>query len=64
MEWASGGDTYSLIRNDYNNRLRPNPRLSLFKEAGEQALRFILGCVILGLEFLHERNILYRDLKP
>jgi len=31
---------------------------------GEEAIRFIIGCVILGLEELHERQIVYNDLKP
>ena len=34
------------------------------KVAGENAVRFILGNVILGLEYLHEKQIVYQDLKP
>ena len=29
----------------------------------EDSIRFILGCVILGLEYLHSKNIVYSDLK-
>jgi serine/threonine protein kinase len=35
-----------------------------FKAAGEKAVRFILACLILGMEQLHKKNIMYRDLKP
>ena len=35
-----------------------------FWKAGEQAVRFILASVILGVEHLHSKNIVYRDLKP
>ena len=42
MEWASGGDTYSLIKKN-------SPKLAEFKLLGEKAVRFIAGCVILGL---------------
>ena len=57
MEWAEGGDSYSFIK-------RSSRRKPLFKQAGESGLRFLLGCVILGLEALHKRGVLYIDLKP
>jgi serine/threonine protein kinase len=57
MEWAKGGDVYSFI-NKKSKRFVP------FLYAGEEAIRFILGCIILGLEHLHSRRIIYWDLKP
>ena len=52
-----GGDTYSLIK-------KSSPKVPKFKSLGEKAVRFIAGCVILGLQFLHRNNYMYRDLKP
>jgi serine/threonine protein kinase len=40
------------------------PREAIFREMAEVPIRFILGCVILGLEALHLKNICYNDLKP
>lgn len=57
MEYAQGGDTYSLV----TDRAK---RAEEFKQAGEPAVRFILGCLVLGMEYLHQQNIMYRDLKP
>lgn len=42
MECAIGGDTYSLIKKN-------SPKLPEFKSLGEKAVRFIAGCVVLGL---------------
>lgn len=36
----------------------------MFKKLGEDGIRFIVASVILGLEHLHENQIIYRDLKP
>jgi serine/threonine protein kinase len=57
MEWASGGDVFTFI--DQKSR-----RYIPFLMAGEPAVRFILGCVVLGLEYLHNRDIVYWDMKP
>lgn len=57
MECATGGDTYSLIKKN-------SPKVPDYKALGETAVRFIAGCVILGLEFLHKNDYMYRDLKP
>jgi serine/threonine protein kinase len=57
MEWAQGGDVNSFIKHGATRHHR-------FTHTGEIGIRFILGCVILGLEYLHRKNIAYWDLKP
>eukprot|EP00811_Abedinium_folium_P036343 NODE_905_length_2705_cov_16.142746.p1 GENE.NODE_905_length_2705_cov_16.142746~~NODE_905_length_2705_cov_16.142746.p1 ORF type:complete len:794 (-),score=177.35 NODE_905_length_2705_cov_16.142746:238-2619(-) len=51
MEVAMGGELYAI----YN-------RTGLY--GSEPHARFYLACVVLAFEHLHERRILYRDLKP
>eukprot|EP00457_Paulinella_chromatophora_P001484 gb/GEZN01001486.1/.p1 GENE.gb/GEZN01001486.1/~~gb/GEZN01001486.1/.p1 ORF type:complete len:977 (+),score=118.13 gb/GEZN01001486.1/:62-2992(+) len=50
MEPSLGGELFSLMR---KNRILPEP-----------AAKFYAGCVILAFEYMHSKNILYRDLKP
>lgn len=51
MDLALGGDFFTHLR---ANR----------KPVTEDAARFYVGCVVLALEYLHARNIAFRDLKP
>ncbi len=47
MEYAAGGDTYGLIK--------PGSfKIEIFKNLGENGVRFISACVIEALEFLHQ----------
>lgn len=45
MEYASGGDTYSLI----SPLSKYIGKVQAFKNLGEDAVRFIMACVVLGL---------------
>jgi serine/threonine protein kinase len=57
MEWAQEGDVFTMVD-------PRGSRLPAFVHAGEPAIRFVLACVILGLEELHRQKIVHCDLKP
>lgn len=57
MEWAQEGDLYDLIKNGSKRR-------GMFRQNGEEIIRFILACTILGMEYLHQNGVIYSDLKP
>lgn len=50
MEYVQGQDLFDVIRE--------------IIEMTDENSKFFLGCLLLILEYLHERNIIYRDLKP
>lgn len=52
MESCLGGDLWTLLQKQKNK---------CFKEADA---RFLAACVLEALAYLHERGIIYRDLKP
>ncbi|ETO04336.1 hypothetical protein RFI_33060, partial [Reticulomyxa filosa] len=50
MEAVLGGELFTVLR--WNKRF------------SEKTARFYAACVILAFEYLHSKNIIYRDLKP
>lgn len=56
MEFAAGGHLYSLMNDRPHVLSRDEPRGS--------AAMFYVACVTAAMEHMHERHIVYRDLKP
>ena len=52
LEYISGGDFYRLLQSIPDSTLT------------EQAARFYIVEILLALEYLHNYNIVFRDLKP
>ncbi|XP_058450023.1 cGMP-dependent protein kinase 1 [Malaya genurostris] len=50
MEACLGGDVWTILQKN--------------KYFDERTARFMTGCVVEALEYLHNRNMIYRDLKP
>jgi len=54
----------AALGGDLNGAFRAQPEVFIDDRPRGSATRFYIACVIAGLEQLHERRIVYRDIKP
>ena len=50
MEFCAGGELFGLIKK--------------YRRLSEDVAKFYIIEIFLGLTYLHERNVVYRDIKP
>ena len=45
-------------------RFHMNQRKKRKQEISEDEARYVIACVVLGLEYLHNNGVIHRDIRP